>query len=272
AYRMLRSLGSGTQASVRLAGREDTAELFACKSYLKNPSGGEPVALRRELRILERYRHPHVVGFVEHFESKSKHYVVLEFCEGPDLQRYLSMRGGRLPDGEVRAISGTLLRTLFFLHSQGVVHRDLKPANVLIRDIDRPAETLCLADFGSAHASSSSASSASSVDTPSPIGLRSLAGTPYYLAPEIVGGRPYDSAVDMWSLGCILYQLIHGHTPFELVTSFADLYRQIGAAQIEFPETAPADLRSFLSGLLQPDPTSRMTASEALAHAWMDAA
>lgn len=110
------------------------------------------------------------------------------------------------------------------------------------------------------------------LDNPTPFFLHSPnSGTPFYLAPEIVVGQPYTTKVDMWSIGCIAYQLLVGVTPFQASTSFEQLYQRIVVGDYSFPDDVPlSDLaKDFVRCLLIPDPDLRFSAGQAMRHPWI---
>ncbi|KAI9026341.1 kinase-like domain-containing protein [Hyaloraphidium curvatum] len=264
---MLRHIGSGTQASVREAERPDGTRV-AVKAYRLDTFGR---AFRREAAVLYRHRgHPHFVRMLEAFSAGGKGYIVEELVRGPDLQCFLGERGP-LPVPLARGIARSILQALAELHAAGTVHRDVKPANVLVRDPAFVAESLCLADFGSAHVGDVAGSSPE--DSPvlkiTTDGMTTIAGTPYYLAPELVRGEAYDSGVDIWALGCLVWQVLTGETPFQSSRTFEELYTSIATTDPEFPSCMDEPLRSFLSCLLERDPAGRAAAAAALAHPWL---
>ncbi|KAI9023909.1 kinase-like domain-containing protein [Hyaloraphidium curvatum] len=302
AYRMLRPLGHGTQATVRLAELAQTGELFACKAYKKprmklHPrSAGAPdeasdfdLLIRRKLWIFQHLAwFPRIVRLVEHFQTESSYYFIFEYAQGLTLQHLKDNRGGRLPEGEVRPVVAALLETIATLHEHGVVHRDVKPANMLLRDAAKPAESLCLADFGSAYVAAVPTPAALFTPPPKldnaehiPIARSSsdsrvqemytLAGTPFFLPPEIVRGEPYSAKVDTYSLGCCVFELLYGRTPFQGAQSLGELYERIAAGHLEFPAHPPVSeaARDFIACLLRSDPDQRLSAKEAMAHPWV---
>ncbi|KAI9002205.1 kinase-like domain-containing protein [Hyaloraphidium curvatum] len=261
-YRTLQhSIGSGSQGAVRLA--MGPPGVCAIKS-VETPAGdadADEVVRRMRAVFAIRPEHPGVVRLLDFFRTRSKAYFVHEYCAGGDLAAYLARSAGPVGEEEARDITFAILSALCWLHAHGIVHRDLKPANVLLRDAARPADTLCLADFGSAF----------SPFLPSFSPDLCLAGTPFYLPPEIIRGLPYGPGVDMWSLGCIVYELLFGRHPFQVVGSFRELYQRIGRADYEIPVDRPVspDAASFIRALLAADPEARMSAEEATAHPWM---
>ncbi|KAI9023905.1 kinase-like domain-containing protein [Hyaloraphidium curvatum] len=282
-YRAVSLLGAGAQATVRLATRGDGA-LYALKTYYKEDGGASSrgaaneLAVRNKLKALGHANHPHIVHLVENFVAEDRTYFVFEYAPGTDLAQCLQARGGVLPEWEARRIIASVLGTLSFLHSVGIVHRDVKPANILVRDPARLAETLCLTDFGGAHVSDSPNPANITSGLPSFATSRSLAkamqscaGTPLYLPPEIVLGLAYDHKVDSWATGCVLWNLLFGASPFEHgLASFDELYARIMKASLDFPDGGASEsCRSFLRALLDPDPSRRPSCAEALDHSWL---
>ncbi|KAI9011786.1 kinase-like domain-containing protein, partial [Hyaloraphidium curvatum] len=228
---------------------------------------------KRALALLTHCGHPHLPEIHEVFETESKFYVVGEYCAGGDLARYLASRGGMLPEPEAAGIVATLIRALSYLHAHGIVHRDLKPANVLLRREDDVA-SICVADFGEAFVGEAligpgdplaAGSSASLADSQ----MKTMAGTPFYLAPEIAHGNSYTSKVDLWSLGCIAYELLAGRSPFSDSRSMAELFSRIESARYSPPAGASPAALAFLARLLDPDPARRPDAGEALGDPWI---
>ncbi|KAI9022687.1 kinase-like domain-containing protein [Hyaloraphidium curvatum] len=277
-YRCYRTLGSGTDGTVRACVAADSGRTFAMKvAHKPHVASGAAQAerdavaeeverMRRDLRrrfdAVAAMRHKNLPEMVEHFETEDKFYTIMELgaC---DLQSYLRDRGP-LSEDELRAVMTPLLRAVAHLHSRGVAHRDLKPGNVMLRSPNDPTD-LFLADFDAAFVGAES-------DKSTPLPMKTFVGTPFYLSPELVAGDAYSPAVDVYAAGCLAYQLAFGTTPFENSSSFLDLYSRIADSDWCFPPgLGSPGLRDFVASMMRADPASRPTAEEALAHPWLAA-
>jgi hypothetical protein len=155
-----------------------------------------------------------------------------------------------LSEDVVQTIARQLVASLYYLHSNRIIHRDMKPQNILIS----ADGTVKLCDFGFARAMSQNT-----------FVLTSIKGTPLYMAPELVQEKPYTHAVDLWSLGVILYELFVGKPPF-YTTSIYVLIKQIISDVPTYPANMSDSFKSFLKGLLQKDPQKRLDWPELLEH------
>ncbi|KAI9025727.1 kinase-like domain-containing protein [Hyaloraphidium curvatum] len=276
-FRSLRTIGRGSEGSVRCALSLDTGELVAVKACRK-PAAPEPSRalvrtpsaeaaivdrarvsdeLRRRFEALQALEHPNLVRMLEQFETESRVYTVTELCEG-DLAAFLEAREDRrLPEHLIRPILLAVLRALSHLHAHGIVHRDLKPSNILLRTFSNPAD-LCLADFGSAKVHD---------PTSEDHRMKTLVGTPFYIAPELIQGLPYGPEVDLYPLGVIAFELACGSHPFAGAAGFADLYARAARGDWEFPPgVGSPELRDLVRGLMRADPAARMGCAAAAAH------
>jgi len=208
--------------------------------------------LRRECDIQARLKHPHVIEMVESFESKFDLFVVTEFAV-MDLHRYLSFNGA-MPEDHAQRVVCHLVSALYYLHSNRILHRDLKPQNVLL-DKNMHAK---LCDFGLARNM-----------TMGTHVLTSIKGTPLYMAPELLAEQPYDHQADMWSLGCIAYESMASQPPF-CATSILHLVKLIKHEEVKYPSTLSSECRSFLQGLLEKDPSMRISWTQLLCHPFVE--
>ncbi|KAI9028034.1 kinase-like domain-containing protein [Hyaloraphidium curvatum] len=271
-YEPIQTLGRGATGTVKLCRHRPSGQLVALKSIAKPSSGTEEdqrvaeESFWHEVTALRRAgRHENLCGLLDAFETGSKYYLVLDYCSGGDLFKRIE-QGGPFTERTAATVIVTILNALLYLHAHGVVHRDLKPANLLMRDGSDNA-ALVLVDFGSSFVATK-APRASGVDRKE--AMKTIAGTPYYLAPEIVKGKRYTEKVDLWSVGCIAYQLLCGQTPFQNAAGFQQLYARIQKADFDFPENVPIseNAKDFIKRLLVVDPEKRPTAREAMAHEW----
>ncbi|XP_035522787.1 serine/threonine-protein kinase 36 [Morone saxatilis] len=150
----------------------------------------------------------------------------------------------------VREIACQLVSALYYLHSHRILHRDMKPQNILLGK----SGVVKLCDFGFARAMSVST-----------LVLTSIKGTPLYMSPELVGEKPYDHTADLWSLGCILYELHTGAPPF-YTNSIFHLVQLIVRDPVKWPDTMSDTCTSFLKGLLTKDPQKRLSWPDLLHH------
>lgn len=179
---------------------------------------------------------------INSFETPTHIHVVTDLAD-TDLHTFLKERK-RLPEGDMQRITWDLLSALHYLHDSRIMHRDLKPQNILL-DIDGHNAKLC--DFGLARNLT--------MDT---YLLHSVKGTPLYMAPEILAGKPYDQQADLWSLGCILYEILVGKPPFK-GQSLPDLMLRLNNQAIIWPEQmATESCLTFLKGLLRKKPEDRL--------------
>ncbi|KDP22782.1 hypothetical protein JCGZ_00369 [Jatropha curcas] len=254
-YELGKLLGVGAFAKVYHARNVRTGQSVAIKAVSKQKvlKGGFMAHVKREISIMRRLRHPHVVKLLEVLATKSKIFFVMEFAKGGEL--FAKVAKGRFSEDLSRRYFQQLITAVGYCHDRGVFHRDLKPENLLLDE----NWDLKISDFGL---------SALRDQIPPDGLLHTLCGTPAYVAPEILGKKGYDGAkVDVWSCGVILYVLIAGYLPFN-DTNLMVLYRKIYRGQFKFPRWISPDLRRFLSRLLDPNPETRITVDEILRDPW----
>ncbi|XP_060030204.1 serine/threonine-protein kinase ULK3 isoform X4 [Erinaceus europaeus] len=209
-------LGSGTYATVYKAyAKKDTREVVAVKCVAKRSLNRASVEnLLTEIEILKGVRHPHIVQLRDFQWDADNIYLIMEFCAGGDLSRFIHSRRV-LPEKVARVFVQQLASALQFLHERNISHLDLKPQNILLSSLERPH--LKLADFGFARHMS-------------PWDEKHvLRGSPLYMAPEMVCRGQYDARADLWSVGVILYALF-GRPPFAS-RSFSELEEKIRSSR-----------------------------------------
>jgi serine/threonine-protein kinase len=216
-YRLERELGRGGMATVYLA-RDETGRQVAVKVLRPElrPIVGA-TRFRREIEILERLRHPNIVSLQDYEDAGTRPYFVMPYVAGESLHARLA-RDGPLPLAMVADIARDMAAALDYAHAHGVIHRDVKPGNVLL-ELDRAR----MCDFGLARAVADAAS-----ESVSSSGL--VVGTPDYMSPEqSTGGQPVGPAADVYSLGCVLYEMLTGELPFTGATAQALLAQHLSA-------------------------------------------
>ncbi|GGV86201.1 hypothetical protein GCM10015535_33920 [Streptomyces gelaticus] len=202
---------------------------------------------RLEAQTAARLSHPHLVAVFDFGAWEDRFYLVMELVEGRSLGDLLAAQE-RLDAGQVARIAGQAAAGLAAAHRQGIVHRDIKPGNLML-DADGSVK---IGDFGIAQF----------VDDPSAALTTTgqIVGTSLYLAPERALGRTASAASDMYSLGCVIYQLLLGEPPFRSDTATATLYQHVDTAPVPLRQrgvdVSPA-FDSYLLGLLAKQPEDR---------------
>ncbi|MFB9578623.1 serine/threonine-protein kinase [Streptomyces yanii] len=255
-YRLRDAIGRGAMGEVWRAFDETLGRPVAVKLLL--PHDSDPTAssrFRLEAQTAGRLGHPNVVGVLDFGEHEDRLFLVMELVDGDSLAGLLAVCGP-LPAERVARIAAQGAAGLAAAHRQGIVHRDIKPANLLLG----ADGTLKIGDFGIARF----------LDDPGAAltATGQIVGTSLYLAPERALGRTAGPASDVYSLGCVLYQLLTGRPPFQADSALAVLHQHLDSTPVP-PRQLGADLppafESYLLGLLAKEPESRPTAEEVAA-------
>ncbi|WP_063739313.1 serine/threonine-protein kinase [Streptomyces iakyrus] len=254
-YRLEVEIGRGGMGEVWRAYDETLARAVALKLLLPQDTDATATSrFRLEAQTAGRLNHPNVVGVLDFGEYDNRLYLVMELVEGDSLAGVLS-GSGPLPAEQVARLAAQASAGLAAAHAQGIVHRDVKPANLLLDTHG----TLKIGDFGIARF----------LDDPGAAltATGQIVGTGLYLAPERALGKPAGPASDMYSLGCVLYQLLSGRPPFQADTAVALLHQHLDSAPVPPRELGVAGLppafESYLLGLLAKQPEDRPTAEQA---------
>ncbi|WP_406498703.1 serine/threonine-protein kinase [Streptomyces sp. NBC_01604] len=206
-YQLEELLGRGAMGEVWRASDQVLGRPVAVK-LLRAEEAADAERFRLEAHTAARLNHPNVVGMYDFGSHHDQLYLVMELIDGWSLAQERSLRGALAP-AEAAAITAQAAAGLSAAHQQGVIHRDVKPANVMLT-ADR---TVKIADFGIARFADNAASTLTATGK--------ILGTADYLAPERALGRPAQPASDLYSLGCVLYELLTGRPPFNGATSLA---------------------------------------------------
>ncbi|XP_068051656.1 serine/threonine-protein kinase 36 isoform X1 [Anomalospiza imberbis] len=248
-YHVLEMIGEGSFGRVYKGRRKHSAQVVALKFIPKvGRSEKELKNLQREIEIVRDLHHPNIIQMLDSFETAKEVVVVTDYAEGELFQ--ILEDDGSLPENQVQTIAAQLISALYYLHSHRILHRDMKPQNILLGKDG----VVKLCDFGFARAMS--------IHT---MVLTSIKGTPLYMSPELVEERPYDHTADLWSVGCILYELFVGTPPF-YTNSIFQLVSLIIKDPVKWPVTMSPVFKSFLQGLLMKDPHKRLSWPELLCH------
>ncbi|KAJ7680984.1 kinase-like domain-containing protein [Mycena polygramma] len=268
-YDLSIELGSGTYAKVYKALQIGTSRWVAVKvinQVMRLNCPADKAETIREIDILGRLRHPNICAMLEYFENPNQSIdIVLEYVDGGDLSDLIA-RHGQLNDWLTCHITQEVCNAVVYLHSQHVTHRDLKPENILLT-LQKPP-IVKVADFGLAKVVD---------DENMSTALKTMCGTPMFMAPEIVNrlstDKPYTDVVDSWSLGAVVFTMFTGHTLFPNVPTL-ELKEKIKRQEIEWSHLNNAQGitekgKNFVEELLEFEPAYRMSVDAAQVHPWL---
>ncbi|KAG8960709.1 hypothetical protein FRC03_006253 [Tulasnella sp. 419] len=260
-YQLGDVLGKGSFATVRKVYSKLNSESYACKIISKsrfahNPKNKE--MFDRELAILQTLRHHNITRLIEYFEDESSIFIVMELVGGGDMLDWI-IKHGPVPENVAQRWAAQMVDGIGYVHRKNITHRDLKPENILL-SMDG---NIKLADFGLAKA----------VDNGT--FLKTMCGTPSYLAPEVVlrGEQDsYDFKVDCWSLGVIIWSMLTNVACFNEDESIP-LQQRMATREVDWDLLqrmhVSDDCLDFVRKLIVNNPHNRMSITEARQHPWI---
>ncbi|KAF4510347.1 hypothetical protein G6O67_002240 [Ophiocordyceps sinensis] len=256
-------IGQGSFGSVYLALHAVTGELLAVKQ-VETPAPGANSqsdtrkksmidALKREISLLRELRHPNIVQYLGCSSSADKLNIFLEYVPGGSVQTMLNSYGA-LPEPLVRSFVRQILTGLSYLHNGDIIHRDIKGANILVDN----KGTIKISDFGiSKKLEASNLLSGANSNKHRP----SLQGSVFWMAPEVVKQTSYTRKADIWSLGCLVVEMMTGNHPYPDCSQLQAIFKIGGGkAAPTIPEHASQEAQDFLSQTFEIDHNLRPSA------------
>ena len=240
-YEQLKTVGLGSYGRVRLCKHKKTGDTFVMKILKKNEIIKQKQVdhVYSEFNILVNLKHPFIVQLLGYnFDDPKYVYFILEYIQGGELFTLLRTKR-TFPIPQARFYIAHIITIFEYLHSKNIVYRDLKPENILINKNGY----LKLIDFGFAKQLENEKT-------------YTLCGTPEYLAPEIILNKGHGKAVDWWTLGILLYEMLVGIDPFSDDDPMKT-YQKILKGKINFPKTINKDAKSLIKHLLTQDTSKR---------------
>ena len=271
---LLRLLGKGSYGEVYLSLKQNANKPFATKKVKRKKTDDEMTKyFKNEINILRILNHPNIVKLEEIKMDENNYYIVMEYINGGELSDYLNKykekyHAKAFPEEIVQYLMKQIIDALIYIHDLNIIHRDLKLENIMVNfDSEKDKEELNMMkakikiiDFGFAIMLSSKFSL-----------TNSAVGTFMYMDPKILKefdnqilvdkSRGYGKEVDIWSLGCICYQLFRGKYPFEAKT-FEELVGKIDKGKYKLPIIASREIISFLDKMLKYKGKDRLSAKE----------
>jgi len=250
-------LGQGTYANVyKGKHRFRPDEVVAIKAInFDEKSTQDQKYLKQEISVMIELNHPNTIKMFTHQKLGPIVYLVMEYCSGRDLRSFLDKQPGkRLAEDIARNFMCQITSGLRYLHEKGIIHRDLKPQNILLSE-DSHGATLKICDFGFARFIEAQ--------------MTSILGSPLYMAPEIMMGRSYTAKSDLWSVGCIFFEMLAGSTPLK-PNSMVHLRQLVSDANpIVFPPEISNHCKDLIHGLLQKKSSDRLDWNQFLSHPYL---
>ena len=249
-------IGAGLYGRVfKTTSKHDQSLQVVIKVIDKNKLGDNIECIVEEVAILNQLDHPNIVKYHETYNDNKYIYLVMEYISGKPLFSKITEQSNQ---NFSEKIAAGYMKELFYAinhcHAQDIVHRDIKPDNIMITDNN----TVRLIDFGLSKA------------TRNKKNFTTVAGTPYYMSPEVLNGS-YGKEADIWSLGVVLYTLVSGYLPFQ-GNSAPEVFRKIKDASFHFNhkefESVSEECKDLIRRLLVSNAGQRLSGKQALAHPW----
>lgn len=251
-YTEVRKIGEGSFGKAILVHGKDSAKLVCKVVDVSKASSKETKDAMQEGQLLSSLKHPYIVRYRDNFTEGGWLCIVMDFCEEGDLTRQIEQARKRresLAEEQILRWLTQAMLALKYIHDKHILHRDLKPSNFFLSK----SGNLKMGDFGIAKVLSCTIACA-----------RTQIGTPYYLSPEVCQEKPYAWPADMWSMGCILYEMCALRVPFD-ATNISGLVQKICRGPTP---TAPAKYSEFIRHLctemLSRNPSTRPSSDEIL--------
>ncbi|XP_033033523.1 serine/threonine-protein kinase Nek3 isoform X5 [Trachypithecus francoisi] len=249
-YMVLRMIGEGSFGRALLVQHESSNQMFAMKEIRLPKSFSNTQNSRKEAVLLAKMKHPNIVAFKESFEAEGHLYIVMEYCDGGDLMQKIKQQKGKLfPEDMILYWFTQMCLGVNHIHKKRVLHRDIKSKNIFLTQNGK----VKLGDFGSARLLSNQMAFACT-----------YVGTPYYVPPEIWENLPYNNKSDIWSLGCILYELCTLRHPFQ-ANSWKNLILKVCQGSISpLPSHYSYELQFLVKQMFKRNPSHRPSATTLL--------
>jgi len=250
-------IGRGGFSIVKKGQNKETKENVAIKIIeKKTPNEDELQLLHREIEIMRKLHHKHIIALFDVFEDTERIYLILELVTGGELFDQIVSRGV-YSERDAALVISQILEAVTYMHTNGIAHRDLKPENLLCGGPD--GKQIKVTDFGLSKDFGKG-------------NLKTSCGTPDYVAPEVLKGQTYDNSVDIWSIGVICYILLCGFPPFYGNTD-QQIFEKIMKANYDFPSPDWDDIsenaKQFIQAILVLEPSERPTAQDCLQAPWI---
>ncbi|XP_059172523.1 serine/threonine-protein kinase Nek1-like [Physella acuta] len=250
-YSRQRQIGEGAFGKAVLVKKKDSAKQYVIKEInIMKMSPKERDEARKEVAVLAQLKHRNIVAYVESFEEKGTLYIVMNYCAGGDLNGKINERRGQLfSEDQILDWFVQLCLAIKHIHDRKILHRDIKSQNIFLTNTG----TVQLGDFGIAKVLNSTAQLA-----------HTCIGTPYYLSPEIVENMPYNNKSDIWSMGCVLYELTTLKHAFKASNMKNLVLKIIRGSYPPVPPQFSYDLRGLIAQLFKRNPRDRPTVNSIL--------
>ncbi|XP_031218832.1 sperm motility kinase 3A-like [Mastomys coucha] len=249
-YDILRTIGQGSYAQVKLAHHRLTGTAVAIKVLLKEEM--QYCLIRSEVGIMKRLNHPNIISLHQVIETEQNVFLILELADGRELFDWIE-QSGYLHEGLARKIFSQIVHAMCYCHDIGIVHRDLKPDNIMVDATGK----VKIIDFG-----------LGALVEPG-MKLSRFCGALRFCAPEFFLDQPYDGTkVDTWNLGVLLYFMVTGTLPFK-GTTYKELESQVLLGRYAIPSHLSKELREIIRYLLTVNPTARPTLKDITVHPWL---
>lgn len=252
-YRVIKRLGEGSMGAVYLAHQESIGQSIALKVLRGRAARNTETVARfhREAKVIGMMTHPNIVRVHLFGRLDSLHYMAMEYVHGQQLEQ--RMAAGLMSEARVIKIMKQTLSALAEAHDLGVIHRDLKPENILLTEFRGEQDFVKILDFGIAKIMQGDEESAGgeAIDDLQLTQTGMVYGTPYYLSPEQARADKLDARTDIYSLGCILYELMTGQKPFDGDTAAIVVRRQAFEEPTPARDLAPQRISPTMAAIIE---------------------
>ena len=247
----VRKIGEGSFGKALLVkSKKDGTQYVIKEINISKMAPKEREESRKEVKVLSKMKHPNIVSYIKSFEETGNLYIVMDYCDGGDLYKKINnQRGVYFTEDQVLDWFVQIALAIKHVHDRKILHRDIKTQNIFLTR----SGTIKLGDFGIARVLRNTMELA-----------RTCIGTPYYLSPEICENRPYNNKSDVWSLGCVLYEMLTLKHAFEAGSMKNLVLKIIRGSYPPVPPRYSADARLLVARLFKRNPHDRPSISTVL--------